>query len=318
MIFGMVISYFDQTFSKNYKEMKKLLIAGATGTLGKKLVSELHRRGYPLRILVRREEQAEQFRGITDDIIVGEVTKPDTIRGAAKGIDAVISAVGITRQKDGYTYEEVDYAGNRNLLNEAISSGVKHFVYVASLNGEEMRHLKIIGAKEKFVDELRKAQISHTIVRPNGFFSDLVEIMNMARRGRVYLPGDGSCRGNPISTEDLARVVADLLEKDQETAEIGGPEILTQNEIAELAFAALGIKPKITYLPKSLLTAASKVLRIITPISVYGPLEFFFTVTTRDMVTECYGEKTVEQFFNKLAGKTNSGTTTRKRKLHTE
>jgi len=58
----------------------------------------------------------------------------------------------------------------------------------------------MIAAKEKFVDELRKAQIRHTIVRPNGFYSDLVGIMNMARRGRVYLPGNGSCRANPIAT----------------------------------------------------------------------------------------------------------------------
>jgi uncharacterized protein YbjT (DUF2867 family) len=310
------LSFIDQTFKKNYKDMKKLLIAGATGTLGKKLVSELHSRGYPLRILVRREEQAGQFTGITDDIIVGEVTKHETIKGAAEGIDAVISSVGITRQKDGLTYEEVDYAGNRNLLNEVIRSGAKHFVYIASLNGEKMRHLKMVAAKEKFVDELRKAPIRHTIARPNGFFSDLVEIMNMARRGRVYLPGNGSKRANPISTEDLARVVADLFENDQETAEIGGPEILTQNEIAELAFAALGANPKITYLPKSLLKAASNVMRIFTPISVYGPLEFFFTVTTRDMVAECYGEKTVGQFFKELAGKINSGATTRKRELH--
>lgn len=282
--------------------MEKLLIAGATGTLGKKLVTELHRRGYQLRILVRKEEQAEMFSHITDNIVVGQVTESKSILGVAKGIDAVFSAVGITKQKDGLTYRDVDYGANRNLLNKSLDAGVKRFVYIASLNGEEMRELKMIEAKEQFVDELKQAPIQHTIVRPNGFFSDLLEVLNMARNGRVYLPANGKYRVNPISTEDLAPVVVDLFEQGREEANVGGPQILTQNEIAKLAFRALGKEPKITGLPERLVKATSKMMRLFTPITVYGPLEFFFTVSTRDMLAEQYGSKTVEEFFRGEAG----------------
>lgn len=277
--------------------MKKILIAGATGTLGGELVRELHGRGYPLRILVRKEEQAGQFRIYTDDIRVGQVTHMETIRGVADGVDAVFSAVGITRQKDGVTYQDVDYGGNCNLLKESISSGAGHFVYIASLNGEEMRELKMIEAKERFVDELRNSPIGHTIVRPNGFFSDLLELLNMARNGRVYLPGNGSYKVNPISTKDLAPVVADMFEAKVEEGGVGGSEILSQKAIAEMAFRVLGKPAKITYLPESLVTSATKVVRLFTPISVYGPLEFFFTVSTRDMITDQYGDETLEDFF---------------------
>jgi uncharacterized protein YbjT (DUF2867 family) len=288
--------------------MNPILIAGATGTLGVKLVRELKRRKYRLKILVRKTEQTEMFCEVVDvddEILVGQVTDPESIKGVARGTDAVISSVGITRQKDGHSYKDVDYGANRNLLNEALEAGVSRFVYIASLNGQEMRHLKMIEAKERFVDELKDADIGHTVVRPNGFFSDLEEVLRMAKKGRVYVQGDGLWKANPISTEDLAPIVVDLFEKGIGEAEIGGPEILTQKRIAELAFKALGKKPVITGLPPGLTSAAVKVLRLFTPISIYGPLEFFFEATSRDMIAECYGTKSVEQFFNEI--KANNG-----------
>ena len=66
----------------------------------------------------------------------------------------VISTVGITRQKDGFTYMDVDYRENANLLSEAKRSGVKKFIYVSVLNGEKLSNLKICEAKERFVTEL--------------------------------------------------------------------------------------------------------------------------------------------------------------------
>jgi nucleoside-diphosphate-sugar epimerase len=55
---------------------------------------------------------------------------------------------GITRQKDGFTYMDVDYQANMNLLEQEKQSGVKRFIYVSVFNGENLRHLKICDAKE--------------------------------------------------------------------------------------------------------------------------------------------------------------------------
>lgn len=59
-----------------------------------------------------------------------EVTNPASLTGIADGIDTVFSTIGITRQRDGVGYEEVDYGGNLALLREAERAGVKQFVYV--------------------------------------------------------------------------------------------------------------------------------------------------------------------------------------------
>ena len=87
--------------------MKKVLVAGATGYLGRKLVAELKQRNYWVRVLIRREEQREMFENV-DDFFVGEITNRNTLNHICDNIDWVFSTVGITRQKDGLIYMDVD------------------------------------------------------------------------------------------------------------------------------------------------------------------------------------------------------------------
>ena len=111
---------------------KKILIAGATGYLGSHILHELKQQQYFVRALVRSPEKLKPNEA--DEIFKGQITVPSTIRNCCSGIDTVISTVGITRQKDNLTYMDVDYQGNLNLLNEALRSGVKRFIYVFIYN----------------------------------------------------------------------------------------------------------------------------------------------------------------------------------------
>lgn len=70
------------------------------------------------------------------EIKKAEVTKPETLKHLFDDVDVVICTVGITRQKDGFTYMEVDYQANANLIDEAKKSGVNRFIYISVLNGE--------------------------------------------------------------------------------------------------------------------------------------------------------------------------------------
>ncbi len=231
--------------------MKKVLVAGATGYLGQYLVAELKKQGYWVRALVRRQNQ-QGLVASADHIYVGEVTEPNTLHGVTEGIDVVISAVGITRQKDGLTYMDVDYQGNINLLDEAIADEVKQFVYVSAIDGDKNRHLKIFEAKERFADELKQSSLSSIIVRPNGYFSDMGDFLKMAASGRVYLFGDGHVQINPISGKDLAEfIVKSTLIRGKQGRNYlwEGTEVLSLNDIANCAAQALGQDIKISYLP---------------------------------------------------------------------
>ena len=278
--------------------MKKVLVAGATGYLGKYLLKELQARGYETVALARN---ARKLEGIPVSIIEAEATQPETLAGGFGGVDYVISTVGITRQKDGLTYMDVDYQANVNMLQEAQQAGVNKFIYVSVLNGQEMQHLKMVEAKEWFVDELKSSGMDYTIIRPNGFFSDMTEMLDMARKGKVYLFGDGEWKGNPIHGEDLARFITDHLETDDRELDVGGPDLMTQNEIAALAFETVGKTPRISHIPIWVRNLALGLIRFFTGQKVYGPIEFFMTVMTRDMVAPQVGAHHLNAFFKGLS-----------------
>ncbi len=276
--------------------MKKVLVAGATGYLGRKLVAELKQRNYWVRVLIRREEQREMFENV-DDFFVGEITNQNTLSHICDDIDWVFSTVGITRQKDGLTYMDVDYQGNYNLLQEALKSKVAKFQYVSAINGDKLRHLKIFAAKERFVDELKQSGIDYCIIRPNGFFSDMKDFLEMARRGRVYLFGDGQYKLNPIAGEDLAKVCVDKMENGNSEETVGGQEILSQTDIAHIALASLNKPVKITYLSDWVRRFSIWTLRTFTSSKTYGPYEFFLSAMAQDNIANQYGTRTLKDFY---------------------
>lgn len=275
---------------------EKILLAGATGYLGQYIAKELIEKEYSTRLIVRNKQKV-QFDPLAFDIVEAEVTKPETLKEAFKNIDIVISTVGITKQKEGLTYMNVDYQGNINLLKEAMKSGVKKFIYISALNGEKLKHLKIGQAKELFVDELKKSGLDYCILRPNGFFSDMTEFLKMAKKGTINLFGEGSYKMNPIHGEDLASVCVDAINSQDKTIEVGGPEVLTHNEIAELAFNTLNKKPKIKYMPNWLRKFIIWMMRTFTSSKTYGPVEFFMTVLAMNMIAPKYGKHTLGKYF---------------------
>ena len=280
--------------------MKKILLAGSTGYLGIYIAKELQRRSYFFRAIARSPEKLAKNDIEANEILKAELTDPDSIKKCCEGVDIVISTVGITRQKDGLTYMDVDYQANMNLLIEAQKSGAKKFIYISVLNGEKLRNLKICDAKELFVEQLKRSGIDYCIVRPNGFFSDMSEIFNMAKNGRIYLFGKGKLKANPIHGEDLATFCVDAIEKPDKEVEIGGPETLTQNEMASIAFKVLGNKPKITYIPDWIRVTVLKLLKLVTISRFYGPVEFFMTVMAMDMLAPEYGNHTLKEYFTIL------------------
>lgn len=282
--------------------MKKVLVAGATGYLGYFVVRALKEQGYWVRALGRSGTRLSPVQGYADELFVGDATFPESLDGLCDGIDFVFSSLGITRQKDGLSYRDVDYRANRNLLTIAERSGVSRFMYVHVLNADKMQHVALVRAKQAFVDELEKSPLDHVVICPTGFFSDMEEFLTMARSGRVFLFGDGSNRVNPIHGADLAEICVEALEGSESRIEVGGPEILTYHDIAELAFHALHRRPRITGVPKSLVSGSVSLLRWLAPAKTYGPLQFLANVMTMDAIGPRRGERRLADHFRQCVG----------------
>ena len=274
-----------------------VLVAGATGYLGRFLCAEYKRRGHHVSALVRDTARAE---GLADVVVEAEATRPDTLRGIMDGVDLIVSSLGITRQADGLGYRDVDFQANLNLLHEAETAGVRRFAYVHVLNAEAMAGVPLVEAKAAFVKALHASNMPATIIAPTGYFSDMSEILAMAKSGRVWLFGDGTQRLNPIHGADLAAAIVEATDAGRGWAEIGGPDVMTQNEIARAAFAALGTQPRITHLPDALRRTALAALPIL-PRRVSGPARFFLTALGMDMVAPCFGTRRLADHFATLA-----------------
>ncbi|WP_461671138.1 NAD(P)H-binding protein, partial [Mycobacterium tuberculosis] len=217
---------------------------------------------------------------------MGEITKSETLNGICDGIDIVFSSIGITRQKDGLTFEDVDYRGNANLLEEAKRSGsVSRFLFVSVYQASRMVHLELVKARERFVDDLSRSGLAYTVIRPTGFFSDLTALLHMANKGAIYLIGDGSRRLNPIHGEDLAELCVRAVAPEWRGREVeaGGPEVISHRELAELAFLAVGRPVKVRRVPEWLVLCA---LQFMKPFNkrFYGTIAFFVEAMRMDMV----------------------------------
>ena len=277
--------------------MTRVLIAGATGYLGGYLVRECKKQGFWVRALARNASKLQDLSDCIDEVVIGQVTEAESIRGICQDIDLVFSSIGITKQKDNLTYMDVDYQGNKNLLDEAQREGISKYIYVSVLNAEQMRHLKGVQAKLRFVEELKHSGLNRLIVCPNGFFSDMLEYLQMARKGKGFVFGSGECRINPIHGEDLAEVCVRAAGGDETEIEVGGPDVLSHHEILALAFETLGKPVRISRIPLWVRNATLAILRLLTSAKTYGPVEFFMTVLSRDMTAPCHGQQHLRDFF---------------------
>ncbi len=271
--------------------MNKILLAGSTGYLGSFILEELLTKGFETRTVLRDEKKLPKSIAENSklEIIKAELTEPTSIKNCCQDIDVVISTVGITKQKDGLAYMDVDYQANTNLLEDAKRNGVKKFIYISILNGDKLTRLEICKAKEKFVDALKNSGLDYCVIRPNGYFSDMDEIYKMAKKGKVYLFGSGTYKMNPIHVKS-----------DDKEISIGGPQTLTHNQIAEIAFAAANRKIQIMHIPNWISKVVLFLLRTFTSTKVYGPIEFFMTVLSMDMIAPEYGTHTLKKHFEEL------------------
>lgn len=280
----------------------RVLVAGATGYLGKYVVRELKRRGYWVRVLVRSRERFETLGIEADEVFVGELTRRQSLEGVCDGVDTVFSCAGITRQHDGLTWKDVDYQGNLHLLEKARAAGIGRFVYVSVFGAERTRHLDIVAAHEDFVDALRDSGLDWQVLRPTGYFSDLASFLDMARGGRVYLFGSGEQRVNPIHGADLAAVCADVIGGDRTDREIdvGGPEIFTWRQVGEMALGALAKPSRMTSIP---LWLADLLVLLLRPFGRHRSelLRFFVSSGRADCVAPRYGTHTLGRHFEELA-----------------
>ena len=166
----------------------KVVLAGAYGNLGADIFRELLKGGHEVVALdmMQRDLGLEGNYSFTKI----DVTDPETLKGTCDGADIVITTVGLTKGSATVTNYEIDYQGNLNLLNEAKSAGVKHFVYVSVIKADMAPDVPMVHSKYLFEGQLKKSGLTYVILRPTGYFYDIIKVFRpRIEKGEVSLLG---------------------------------------------------------------------------------------------------------------------------------
>ena len=280
--------------------MASVLVAGATGYLGRYVVAELHSRGHLVRAVVRDRDRARRegpwgspsLDGLVDEWALGSVTDPRFTRDLAADVEHVVSTLGVTRQKaDPW---QIDNLANLAILNSALKHA-SSFTYINTLGGDRCP-ARLTRAKSAFAQTLSVAEINSQIINPPAYFSDMTEVLAMARRGlvAVFRP---EARINPIHGADLAAYVVDRMEEGRTgTWDVGGPDVLSWRELAHLAFDAVGKRSHVLTVPAWALPPALRLTGLFSP-RLADTAQFMAWNMTRDCVAPTTGTHHLADFY---------------------
>ncbi|MEM9293331.1 MAG: NAD(P)H-binding protein [Acidobacteriota bacterium] len=283
-----------------------VLLLGATGALGTHLGQQLQQRGHAVRALLRNPNRDRQRLGFTpEEVFPGDLRQPETLRAACQGIETVVSAAGaslaLALRPGSPTFDEVDAAGHRNLAEAAAEAGVQRVAYVSVLATEATRDLAYVRAHLDAEAALQAGPFETTIVAPTGYFGSFDIFLTLARFGFAPAPGGGSAETNPIAEADLAAFVLDALDQSAGKQEVGGPEVITRRQIAQLALKARQRRGFVMAPPLALLKLQGKLL---TPLDrrLAQLLAFFAAVSGSECLAPPTGSTTLAQYFQDRLG----------------
>lgn len=277
--------------------MTKILVAEASSYLGKFVLQELDYWKIPSVALVQSLDFLQDLNLANTEIMQVELVRPESLMGVCAGVDTVISTISLTRNEDELSGMDINDQANLNLLLEAERAEVRKFVYVSQLDEYMQRHPKAFESNVQFVDALKASSLAFTVIRPCALFSDLRDVLLMAKKGRIVLFGDGEYKLNPIHGADLADVcVRAIAQQDKETI-IGGPDILTQNEIAELALCAWKKPANIIHLPNWTRFLMPQAAKKLLPKHRHGLFELTFTRMESDRMATRHGNHRLQDYF---------------------
>ncbi|MGF1477602.1 MAG: NAD(P)H-binding protein [Geminicoccaceae bacterium] len=247
---------------------RRVLVFGATGTIGRTTVRALIQRGHDVVCFVRPRAGVGGAIGPDDSTRllegaarrVGEVTDPASLARDGfrdERFDALVSCLASRTgaPKDAWA---IDFEAHRHALAAAKEAGVSHMILLSAICVQKPL-LAFQRAKLAFERELVGSGLTYTIVRPTAFFKSLSGQIERLRRGKPFLLfGDGKLTAcKPISARDLGEYLAACLDdrsRHNRILPIGGPgKAITPREQGEHLFSLLGREPRFRHVPVALL-----------------------------------------------------------------
>lgn len=257
-----------------------LLLTGATGSVGSRLLPQLLERGDDVRCLVREPRRLGPHRVDVQIALgdLGEMSDPYLVRQALRGVDTVIHLAATIRDQPPHRIEELNGLATVRLLRAAERSGVKRFVFFSALNASVAQRTRFFRAKWLAERAVASSRLETTIFAPSIVYDRSDPWVTLLRRFS-FLPvlpvsGDGKARFEPIWANDAARCVVAALERDgRQRYELAGPEALSYDEMSDLVSQVAGRPRSLVHLPLPLVRSGLIAIRSLFGEAVFATWE---------------------------------------------
>ncbi len=278
--------------------MKRILLFGSTGHVGKEIAKEAIKQGFDLAAVVRNEKKAAELSSITKNCLIADVTDKKTLTNICDSFDIIISALGKSvspNDKSKPSFIDIDLNANSNILEEAVKSKVEKFVYISALHSERYPSLIYFKVHHEFSERLKASGIDYSIIKPPAIFSAFIDLAMMAKKGQLITIGKGNMKTNPIHEADVAIAAANSIQRSNATIEIGGPKTYSRKELNEIIQQHVNPNKKVRTVPLGLMKMMLPMFKLFNRNS-YDKFAFFTEVIQHDTIGPQIGIQTFEEY----------------------
>jgi uncharacterized protein YbjT (DUF2867 family) len=274
------------------------LVVSGSGQLGTALVRQLSAAGKPVRAFVRPRSRYQHLIGDGVELAFGDLRDATSIRAAVTGADIMYATASVVAPGPGDTYESVERTGYQSLIDEAARAGVQRCVLCSVPVTPMDDQVPLSQAKRHIEQALMASGVPYTILRCAEFmevwlalpgssiplrgeesptldrpYPFLRRFRRMTGRtiednGRMTVNGPATNRNAFISLHDVATLMVAAAESAQarnQIFDVGGPEVLDWNDVADIYSQILGRPVKITSVPAGVFRAVQTVTRLFAP-----------------------------------------------------
>jgi uncharacterized protein YbjT (DUF2867 family) len=244
-----------------------VLVAGATGQLGRVIAVKLLEAGVPVRALARNRERLEPLAAAGADVVAADLLDLAAITHACRGVSQVISTANNNMGKGAGSPLRIDLAGHQNLCAAARNTGVRRILYVSTPAARPLAGVDIFRLKWHIADAIRRSQVPYVILQPTAFMDVWVDTLLAAgiqRTGVTTIFGDGTGVANYISVNDVADFAVKILAREDvvnEVVDFGGPSDISLNDLATLVERRLGASGKRRHIPVLAMKVMPKLIK---------------------------------------------------------
>ena len=295
------IAVAEQPEPRSVYRDKPVVVTGASGHVGTRTCTELVRKGFKVRAIVRNTTKAAERLGhLRIEIRSADIRDADSMRTALAGGGSLVHLAAIAIEKPGENYEDTNTRATEILLDAAKAEHVDRIIYMSQNGADSQSPYPFLRSKGKAQDAVTSSDTKWSVLKPSVIFGPDDEFVNvLARLVRlspiVYpLPGGGVARFQPVAVGDVARAIVKCLE-DKATIgrmySIGGPVPLTLRQMTERILVAMNASRILVGVPISLLRPLIAIAQRILPkppvtTSLLDLLKVDNVVEPNDLATE--------------------------------